>query len=122
MIIVGHKYFPFSGSTERSFCGWIRPKENCKPSESLIASLLDVASSNFTTSKNPYSKGLGIFILHTTHNRKHIWWIYQATTQVAHNGYSNMTDFLWDENNNLIAQSQQVIAEFSKMKINHSNV
>ena len=68
MIIVGHKItFRFPGSTERSFCGWIRPKENCKPSESLIASLLDAwPPPILLRAKNPCQQVqfLGIFILY----------------------------------------------------------
>ena len=109
-------YFPFSGSTERSFCGWIRPKGNCKASESLIASLLDAwPPPILLRAKKPVPASTITWHIHFVQPiTQSTWWIYQATTQVAHNGYSNMTDFLWDENNNLIAQSQQVIAEFSK--------
>ncbi len=112
----GQKSFPFSGSDESSFCGWIRPKVTCKPSASLVASLLDAwPPPILLRAKSPIPASTISWHIHfvqpvTTSN----WWIYQAQDQVARHGYSNMTDFLWDENLNLIAQSQQVVAEFSE--------
>ena len=93
-----------------------RPKENCKPSESLINSLLDAwPPPILLRAQKPVPASTITWHIHFVQPiTESTWWIYQATTQVAHNGYSNMTDFLWDENNNLIAQSQQVVAEFSK--------
>jgi acyl-CoA thioesterase len=108
-------YFPFSGSKESGFCGWIRPRTKCDPSESLIASLLDAwPPPILLRAKRPTPASTISWHIHFVQPiTQSTWWIYQAQTQVAHNGYSNMTDFLWDENKKLIAQSQQVIAEFS---------
>lgn len=110
---------PFSGAEQARCEGWCQLRNTDNIGAPELAVLIDAWPPPVFSIANGPIRGSSVtwhinFYHHPTQSSPQDWWFYQAESHVCDGGYADTTGHLWDQTGRLIADTRQLVAEFSK--------
>ena len=114
-----HQGFPFTGAAEAWVQGWVRFAEPVQPDAASLLGLLDAWPAPFLSiTDRPLPASSVTWQVQLLADPAAMaapgdWFLYDARTSASGAGYSDFTASLWHRGGTLVAQSRQLVAEFS---------